>query len=163
MLRKLLLVFCLVCGCLQVAAQGKLSNVKVEDADGKLVEISSLVNGKPFIMSFWGITCKPCLMELNAINDQLEEWQEEVDFEVVAVSIDDSRFSTRARSMASGSGWDFICVFDKNQDLKRAMNVTFTPHTFIVDGQGNIVYSHTGYTPGCELELFEKLKELQQK
>lgn len=92
MLRKLLLVFCLVCGCLQVAAQGKLSNVKVEDADGKLVEISSLVNGKPFIMSFWGITCKPCLMELNAINDQLEEWQEEVDFEVVAVSIDDSRF-----------------------------------------------------------------------
>lgn len=50
MLRKLLLVFCLVCGCLQVAAQGKLSNVKVEDADGKLVEISSLVNGKPFIM-----------------------------------------------------------------------------------------------------------------
>ena len=38
MLRKLLLVFCLVCGCLQVAAQGKLSNVKVEDADGKLVE-----------------------------------------------------------------------------------------------------------------------------
>ena len=110
MLRKLLLVFCLVCGCLQVAAQGKLSNVKVEDADGKLVEISSLVNGKPFIMSFWGITCKPCLMELNAINDQLEEWQEEVDFEVVAVSIDDSLFSTRARSMASGSGWYFICV-----------------------------------------------------
>ena len=45
----------------------------------------------------------------------------------------------------------------------RAMNVTFTPHTFIVDGQGNIVYSHTGYTPGSELELFEKLKELQQK
>lgn len=43
------------------------------------------------------------------------------------------------------------------------MNVTFTPHTFIVDGQGNIVYSHTGYTPGSELELFEKLKELQQK
>ena len=29
MLRKLLLVFCLVCGCLQVAAQGKLSNVNL--------------------------------------------------------------------------------------------------------------------------------------
>ena len=154
-------MFCLVCGCLQVAAQGKLSNVKVEDADGKLVEISSLVNGKPFIMSFWGITCKPCLME-PVITHQLEEWQEEVDFEVVAVSIDDSRFSTRARSMASGSGWDFICVFDKNQDLKRAMNVTFTPHT-TCRRSGNIVYSHTGYTQVARLELFEKLKELQQK
>lgn len=87
MLHKLLFVVCLLCGCLQVAAQGKLSNVKVEDADGKQIEVTSLVDGKPFIMSFWGITCKPCLMELNAINDQLEEWQEEVDFKVVAVSI----------------------------------------------------------------------------
>ena len=163
MLHKLLFVVCLLCGCLQVAAQGKLSNVKVEDADGKQIEVTSLVDGKPFIMSFWGITCKPCLMELNAINDQLEEWQEEVDFKVVAVSIDDSRFSNRARTMASVSAWNIVSVFDKNQDLKRAMNVTFTPQTFIVDGQGNIVYSHTGYTPGSELELFEKLKELQQK
>lgn len=55
MLHKLLFVVCLLCGCLQVAAQGKLSNVKVEDADGKQIEVTSLVDGKPFIMSFGGL------------------------------------------------------------------------------------------------------------
>jgi hypothetical protein len=43
------------------------------------------------------------------------------------------------------------------------MNVSLTPQTYIVDGNGKIVYSHSGYTPGSELELLEKLKELQKK
>jgi thioredoxin-related protein len=63
--------------------------------------------------------------------------------------------------MAQGQGWDdFICLYDKNQDFKRAMNVASTPWVFVVDGEGNIVYSHSGYTPGSEQELFEKILEL---
>lgn len=81
---------------------------------------------------------------------------------VVAVSVDDARTLSRARAMTQGQGWDdYTCVYDKNQDLKRAMNVSLTPHTFIVDGKGNIVYSHSGYTPGSEQELFEKIKALK--
>ena len=70
----------------------------------------------------------------------------------------------------AGNGGIFACerlfvqmLFDKNQNLKRAMNVSLTPQTYIVDGNGKIVYSHSGYTPGSELELLEKLKELQKK
>jgi peroxiredoxin len=101
-------------------------------------------------------------MELNAINNNLPDWLEEVDMKVVAVSVDDARTVSRARAMTQGQGWDdFTCLYDKNQDLKRAMNVSLTPHTFIVDGSGNIVYSHSGYTPGSEEELFEKIKALK--
>ena len=64
--------------------------------------------------------------------------------------------------MTQGYGWQFNCVFDKNQDLKRAMNVSLTPQTFIVDASGKIVYSHSGYTPGSEAELFERLVELSE-
>ena len=153
----------LVLGMGLLKAQSSLPDVKVENMEGRQVSVRSLVSGKPFIISFWGVTCKPCLTELNALNDLMEEWLEEVDFDIVAVSIDDSRFSSRARSMAQGFDWQFKAVFDKNQDLKRAMNVTFTPHTFIIDAKGNVVYSHTGYTPGSEQELLEKLKELAAK
>lgn len=104
---------------------------------------------------FWGVTCKPCITELNTLNEVLEEWREEVDFDIVAASIDDSRFTSRARSMAQGYGWEFTCIFDKNQDLKRAMNVSLTPQTFIIDAEGNVVYAHSGYTPGSELELLK--------
>ena len=93
------------------------------------------------------VTCKPCITELNALNEVMEEWLEDVDFDIIAVSVDDSRFSSRARSMAQGYDWQFKCVFDKNQDLKRAMNVSLTPQTFITDASGKIVYSHSGYTP----------------
>lgn len=143
------------------ASAQSLPNVKVEAQDGSTFSTSELVDGTPMIISFWSTTCKPCVMELNAINDNLYDWLDEVDMKVVAVSVDDSRTLTRARGMAQGQGWDdFVCLYDKNQDFKRAMNVTSTPWVFVVDGEGNIVYSHSGYTPGSEQELFEKIKQL---
>lgn len=145
------------------AATAQMPKVTVENNKGETINTADLIDGKtPIIVSFWSTTCKPCIMELNAINDAMEEWLEEADFRVVAVSIDDSRSSAKAKSMASGNGWDdFIVLLDKNQDLKRAMNVSLTPQVFVLDANGKIVYSHTGYTPGSELELFEKIKELQ--
>ena len=143
------------------ASAQSLPNVNVENQEGKVVSTRELVDGTPMIISFWSTTCKPCIAELNAINESLYEWLEEVYMKVVAVSVDDSRTLTRARGMAQGQGWDdFICLYDKNQDFKRAMNVASTPWVFVVDGKGNIVYSHSGYTPGSEQELFEKIAEL---
>jgi hypothetical protein len=43
------------------------------------------------------------------------------------------------------------------------MNVTQTPQAFVVDAEGNIIYSHTGYTPGSEEELFDKILSLKKK
>jgi peroxiredoxin len=144
------------------ASAQSLPDVKVENQEGKVISTKDLVDGTPMIISFWSTTCKPCIQELNAINDNLYDWLEEVDMKVVAVSVDDARTISRARAMAQGQGWDsYVCVYDKNQDFKRAMNVAQTPHVFIVDGKGNIVYSHSGYSPGSEYELFEIIKELK--
>lgn len=144
------------------ASAQMLPDVKVENQEGKTISVREVVDGTPMIISFWSTTCKPCIMELNAINESLYDWLEEVDMKVVAVSVDDARTLSRARAMTQGQGWDdYTCLYDKNQDLKRAMNVSLTPHTFIVDGDGNIVYSHSGYTPGSEQELFEKIKALK--
>ena len=144
------------------ASAQSMPDVKVENQEGKVISTRDLVDGTPMIISFWSTTCKPCIMELNAINDNLYDWLEEVDMKVVAVSVDDARTLSRARAMTQGQGWDdYTCIYDKNQDFKRAMNVGLTPHTFIVDGKGNVVYSHSGYTPGSEQELFEKIKALK--
>lgn len=160
MKKLMFLMFALVMG-FSASAQ-TLPDVKIENQEGKVISIREVVDGTPMIISFWSTTCKPCIMELNAINNNLPDWLEEVDMKVVAVSVDDARTVSRARAMTQGQGWDdYTCLYDKNQDLKRAMNVSLTPHTFIVDGEGNIVYSHSGYTPGSEEELFEKIKALK--
>ena len=160
MKKLMFLMFALVMG-FSASAQ-TLPDVKIENQEGKVISVREVVDGTPMIISFWSTTCKPCIMELNAINNALPDWLEEVDMKVVAVSVDDARTVSRARAMTQGQGWDdYTCLYDKNQDFKRAMNVSLTPHTFIVDGEGNIVYSHSGYTPGSEQELFEKIKALK--
>ncbi len=142
----------------------QIPNVKVENGKGEMISASSLVDGKtPLVISFWSTTCKPCIRELNTINDQLEDWKEEVDFRVIAVSTDDSRSASKAKAMAAGNGWeDFTVLYDKNQELKRAMNVNLTPQIFVTDGNGKIVYSHTGYSQGSEMEVLKTLKKLKK-
>jgi len=40
------------------------------------------------------------------------------------------------------------------------MNVNNVPHTFLVDGNGNIVWQHNSYQPGDEDELYELVQKL---
>jgi peroxiredoxin len=144
-------------------AMAQIPAVKVENAKGEPFITAKLIDGKtPMIISFWATTCKPCIKELDAINDAMPDWLEEANFRVVAVSTDDSRFVSQARTLAEGHGWsDFTLLYDKNGDFKRAMNVQYTPQVYVVDKNGKIVYAHTGYTQGGENELFKIIKGLK--
>ena len=143
-------------------AFAQVPSVKVENSKGESFDTKSLLEvGKPMIISFWSTSCKPCIRELDAIYDALPDWKDEADFKVVAVSTDDSRLLAKARSFAEGRGWgeDYILLFDKNQDFMRAMNVSVVPHVFVLDSKGNVVYSHTSYIPGNEVELLAAIKK----
>lgn len=158
-MKHLLLLVALLCA-FSVSALAQIPSVKVENFKGEVVDASTMVDGKtPMIISFWSTICKPCIRELDAINELLPDWAEEANFRVVAVSTDDNRFLAKAKALTQGHGWsDFVLLFDKNQELMRAMNVTLTPQVFVVDASGKIIYSHTGYTPGSEEELLKVIK-----
>ena len=144
-------------------AQKSLPNVEVTDLEGNVVNIQSVLEDKvPVVISFWYTTCEPCLQELGAINDVFPDWQDEAEFKFVAVSTDDSRSSSKVAPMVNGRGWDsFTFLLDVNGDLKRAMNVQTQPTVILLDREGQIVYTHIGYTPGNEEELFEEILKLQ--
>lgn len=113
------------------------------------------------IISLWATWCVPCLKELDAINDVYVDWQDETNVELIAVSIDDSRTVKRVKSMINGKDWDYTVLLDINNDLKRALNAASIPLTILVK-DNKIVYEHSGYSPGAELELYEKIKELSK-
>jgi hypothetical protein len=50
---------------------------------------------------------------------------------------------------------------DENSDFKRAMGVNVVPHTFILNGKGEIVWQHTSFTEGSELELIEIVRKVK--
>jgi len=145
-------------------AQGKLPSVMVQTLEGKKVDVSTLSNnGKPIIVNFWATWCAPCKKELSAIADKYEDWQKKTGVKLVAVSIDDARTSARVKPYVSGQDWDYEVYLDPNGDLKRALNVNNVPHTFLINGAGEIVYQHNNYEPGDENELYQKVVELSGK
>lgn len=151
---------------ISAAAAAQVPSVTVENVKGEAFNTKTLLKeGRPMIISFWSTSCKPCIRELDAIYDALPDWLEEADFGVVAVSTDDSRLMAKAKSFAEGRGWgdEYTLLFDKNQDFMRAMNVSVVPHVFVVDAKGKVVYSHTSYVPGNELELFDAIKKSLKK
>ena len=42
------------------------------------------------------------------------------------------------------------------------MCIRDSPHTFVVDAQGNVVWSHNNYAEGDEYELYEELLKLAE-
>lgn len=142
-------------------AQKKLPNVPLKNLDGKTVLASELSNeGKPVIISFWATWCKPCLNELAAFNDEFEDWVEETGVKIIAISIDDARTSARVKSLVYGNDWPFEVYIDTNQELKRGLNVLNVPHTFVLNGKGEIVWQHATYNPGNEEEVIEQVRQL---
>ena len=137
-------------------------NVALRTALGQNVTSAAIQNdGKPVIVSFWATWCKPCNLELDAISEVYEEWQKETGVKLVAVSIDDARTASRVKPHVDGKNWPFEIYLDQNRDLARAMGAgTNPPYTYLINGQGEIVWQHTGYLPGAEEELIEKVREL---
>ena len=129
--------------------------------DGKTVNIQDYVgNGKITVMSFWATWCSPCKIELDAINEIYADWQEDYDMELLAVTIDDQRTLAKVHALVETKGWEYTILADVKSDLKKALNFQTVPQTFLINQEGEIVYTHSGYNPGDEFELEEKIAKL---
>ncbi|HNF71159.1 MAG TPA: TlpA disulfide reductase family protein [Chitinophagaceae bacterium] len=159
------LCFTLLFGMLSGAAfsqSQELPTTKIRDLNGKQISFNeAFEKGKPTMVSFWATWCIPCKQEIKNIKDKLEGWKKEANFNYMAVSIDDARSTAMVKTYAKSQGWTFPTYTDPNSDLKRSLNFQNVPYTIIVDGQGKIVFQHSGYEEGGEDELFAKIKELK--
>ena len=162
-MRKLFLttIAIVLLSSMSIAQNRTLPSVDVETLDGSSINITALENkGKPIVISFWFLQCKPCIKELNAIAEVYEEWQIETGVKLVAVSIDNARSKAKVAPYVNASDWDYEVYLDPNGDLKRAMGVNMAPHTFLLNSKKEIIWQHKGYIDGDEDELFEQIKKL---
>lgn len=159
-MKKLLLTALFVLGMV-LNASAQLPKVTLKSIDGKTVSTDTLSNnGKPFIIDFFATWCKPCNRELKAINEVYADWQDETGVRVVAVSIDEAQNAQKVKPMVDAAGWEYQVLLDPNSDFRRAMGVNMIPHVFVIDGNGKIAESRSGYTEGGEQHLIDKVKEL---
>ena len=161
-----LMLFLFMAGYSQVKKQktlGKIPSVSVKTPTGETFNTADISNdGNPIIISFWATWCKPCVKELTTIADVYDEWVEDTDVKLIAVSIDDARASSKVMPLVNGKGWDYEVLLDANGDFKRAMNVNLIPHTFVVNGDGEIVWQHTSFSEGAELDLIDVVTKVKE-
>lgn len=163
-MNKLFLSFCLLLVSFAADAQERLPQVVLKDMDGKSVQTDTISNGgKPMIIAFFATWCKPCNRELKAIDEVYDEWQRETGVRLVAVSIDQAQNINKVKPLVDQNGWRYDVLLDPNGELRRALGIQMIPFTVLLDGKGNIVYKHNGYTDGAEVELYEKVKEAAGK
>ena len=138
-----------------------MPNVVLKSNENKSLNVRNDFKDKDklYVFTFWATWCAPCLNELDAINENYAAWTKEINMEVVAVSIDDTRTQKRVKPLLNGKNWPYSVLLDTNQDLKRALSIANVPYTVVVKNQ-KIVYVHNGYSQGAEKELFNKLKQL---
>ncbi len=143
------------------AQNRELPDVTIQDLSGKKVAIQDYgSNGKITVLNFWATWCVPCKKELDNVAELYPEWVEKYDMELIAISVDNARTATKVKPMVNAKGWEFEVLLDQNNDLKRALNFQEVPYTFLIDQEGNIVYSHGGYVEGFEYEMEDMIKEL---
>ena len=139
--------------------QNELPVTDLTTLDGKTITTAEMIEDDDVsIISLWATWCVPCLKELDAISEIYPDWQDETNVNLYAVSVDDSRTVKRVKPLINGKGWEYDILLDTNNDFKRALGASTVPLTLLVKN-GKIVYRHSGYNPGAEYELYEKVKE----
>lgn len=145
-----------------MTAMAQMPKLTLTDIDGNKVQTDTIgTGGQPVIIDFFATWCKPCNRELSAISEVYDEWVKETGVRLVAISIDQAQNIHKVKPLVDENEWPYEVLLDPNSDLKRALGIQMIPYVLIIDGKGNIVYRHNGYTDGAEEELIEKIRELK--
>lgn len=145
-------------------AQKQLPDLSLKTLEGKPINARQLAqSGKITVISFWATWCAPCQKELTAIAPKYESWQKNYNTELVAVTIDNAQGLPKVKPMVALKKWKYTVVSDVNSQLLAQLGSQNVPFTVVVDQKGNVVYTHSGYKDGDELELEKKLAALSTK
>ena len=85
---------------------------------------------------------------------------------VITICTDKPRNKMDAKAFLKSNRFSFVSLFDPQSTVKKMLNVTNIPHSFIVAPDGEIIYEHTGYQRGDEKhyeEVIDKWLETQEK
>ncbi|HAQ60918.1 TPA: hypothetical protein DCR49_02790 [Candidatus Delongbacteria bacterium] len=150
---KKLFIFILFCLSISLYCQDlkKAPSFRLENTDGKIIELDSLLLKGPVLLNFWASWCKPCKEELPEFNKISNEYSGK-GLNVILVTIDKPSTVSKAKSFLKTKGFNMELL--KDCDLKVIKSFgggESVPYTFLIDKDKHITFKKKGQTSYGEL------------
>lgn len=144
--------------CGSITAQDNIK-FEIEKLNGEKVDFSVLLSEGPVLVNFWALWCKPCKIEMKALQDLYKEFSGK-GFTIVGINQDTPRSVSKVESYIATHGITYPIMIDPEKDLYERFNVQVLPYSLLYDQNGKVVYTQTGYLPGDEEKLHEEVQKL---
>lgn len=129
------------------------------DLDGRRFDLAASLKQGPALVTFWATWCKPCRKELPELQKLVATYGDR-GFHVVGVNGDGPVDQAKVRPYVKALGFDFTVVPDPDGEIRRRFQVEVFPTSFLVDGEGRVVYRQVGYRRGDEAILAGRVRAL---
>jgi len=135
--------------------------IKVKTIDGKSHLLKDLLsNGKNHVISIMASWCGPCRIELDHFQKVHEEWANELNTDIIAISIDKPTDSKKLFDLVTKSEWGMQVVHDDMGYTARELVIFGIPQTFLVNTEGEIVYRSKGFKVNIVDKFEREIKKL---
>ena len=160
MLKHVLLAFTLLFA-LTLGAQASFPTPELTTVDRETVALSDYVGqGKPTVIAIWATWCQPCHMELDHMKAFLKKWEDDYGATVLAVSVDKPHMINRIKPLVKRKGWKYDILIDPQGQLQQTLGFRSIPQMYVLDGDGKIVRTFSGYANGREKEVDKVIRRL---
>jgi thiol-disulfide isomerase/thioredoxin len=132
-----------------------LPSISYPDGSGQLQGLEKY-KGKYLLVDFWASWCGPCRQAIPKIKE-LYAAQHPNGFEVVSISIDKDKNAWRKAMGEENMPWEQLLSPDNDETMK-IFQFGGVPTFYVVDPNGKIIRTFSGYGPDSETDIQNILK-----
>jgi len=157
--RTVLLLFLLLATSLFAQTGSTAPDFVLPDLKGENFKLSENLGQGPILINFWATWCLPCREEMKKLKKIYKKYHKD-GLEILSISIDDPKTVGKVKSFVNTNRHPYKFLLDTNTKVFKLYQGVNPPHTILLDKQGKIVYSHTGYRKGDEKKLQAQIAKL---
>jgi len=128
----------------------------LSDLAGKQVKLADY-RGKVVLLDFWATWCPPCREELPHIEKIHRDLAAKG---LVVLGMNLGEPAETVRNFVQQNKLTFRVLLDTQGKAAEAYDVEGIPHVVLIDHQGRVRETQSGYAPGMEKQLREKIERL---
>ncbi|MDD4310547.1 MAG: TlpA disulfide reductase family protein [Candidatus Cloacimonetes bacterium] len=133
---------------------------ELPDAKGNMVKLSDC-KGQVVILDFWATWCSPCRKAMPALHQWMQESMPK-GVKVFSINVWDAQNAEKAKQYFTENGYAMTLLFAQDT-ISADYEFTGIPYICVIDKQGFLAYSQSGYSPTLEENLSWWVSELSKE